>query len=225
MLISRRFVLCCVAFWATIGGSARAASLTSGFAELEAALPRSAADYGQVRLDTLRRAAQTVEQGAVDLTLHSEQRPAAMAVAATEQFLATKYRLDQRLDQTLASASQVAVAAQAETSPERQRLVLHNYMLVANQLIDLSGRLRYLTFDVLRNAVGDVDESPSERQRLLDLLGALSFVGRRDDVFGCADRIADTRRSTPRPLRRGLPRQPRSRPLPSSRNRAVGCSI
>ena len=54
--------------------------------------------------------------------------------------------------------------------PSRQRETLRNYQRVATQTIDLAGRLRYLSFDVLRNAGAALAPVPGFRRQFVDLL-------------------------------------------------------
>ncbi len=164
--------LFCLAWLAIAAGSpaVQAAALDAALAELDGALVPGSAGFQQVSLAALDRAALAVESAAAQATLATEARPGAEVLATTERFLAAKLRVDRALDQALAKSSDVAKAALALPEPPRSREMLRNYLHVTSRLIDLSGRLRYLTFDVVRTAAGELADFPSQRSQLLELL-------------------------------------------------------
>lgn len=160
------------AAWLILGlpAALAAATLESALAELDSALVRNAEGLERVSLERVGRAAAGVESAAAQATLPGQPRPPAVVLASTERFLAAKTHVDRLLDQTLALRSDAAAAARAAGDPERGRQLLRNFLRVSSQLIDLSGRMRYLSFDVLRTAVGELVENPQQRRQLIDLL-------------------------------------------------------
>lgn len=158
--------------WLLVGrpATAPAATLESALVELDSALVRNVAELQQVKLDRLARAAAGLEAAAAQATMPGQPRPPAFVLASTERFLAAKTRVDWHLDQTLALRTGAAAAAQAASDPQQGRQLLRNFLRVTSQLIDLSGRMRYLSFDVLRTAVGELAESPPHRRQLIDLM-------------------------------------------------------
>ncbi len=74
--------------------------------------------------------------------------------------------------------------------------MLRNYLKVSSQLIDLSGRLRYLTFDVLRIATAELERLPRQRMQLTEILlryrsevGATMMVGYLFDGLPNEERV------------------------------------
>jgi hypothetical protein len=196
-----------LAWLAIVVGSptVRAATLDTALAELDGALASSGDGFQHVSLVALNRAAAAIESAAAEATLVTEARPPGVVLATTERFLAAKLRVDRALDQDFAMSSDVATAALASTEPPRSREMLRNYLRVMSRLIDLSGRLRYLTFDVVRTAAGELAEFPSQRRELLEQLlryrcavGAAILV---DALFDSApsDRFSGSNFSGPGP--------------------------
>jgi len=151
-------------------GQARAAdprdtALEGWLAELERALPRDAQSFSPEANEQLAKAASAIEQWAA-LAGWVENANSTQTLVAVRRLLSAKSRVDRLLDATLEGRRQFA--ALDRNSLERD--ALRAYLTTTNQLIDLSGRLRYLQVDLLNSALPQLSRQPGDFARLLDLL-------------------------------------------------------
>ena len=114
--------------------------------------------------------------------------------------LVAKQRVDALFDELLAIRGDLVKI----TPSEQQRTALRNYLKAMSALIDLSGRIRHIQFDAIRDAAGAVAESPAERERLVLLLtqyrstiGASVMVDLLFDPEGEPQEVALLRASEP----------------------------
>ncbi|MGE4105078.1 MAG: hypothetical protein AB7E74_24210 [Pirellulales bacterium] len=155
--------------------------LAEATGKLVAAVPGEAPAYRTFDAAALGRLADTVDRQAADIGPFYSLRKSADVLAAVEQILAAKRQVDDTLQSTLAlRGGFVELAANAE-----DRQALRNYLTTVSQLIDLSGRLRYLLSDVLYQAYAQLESDPAAlatlARKLIDYradIGAFVFAGR-----------------------------------------------
>jgi len=154
--------------WLTLAApaSAPASRLDAAVARLEAAAPRSASDFRAVNLAAIALAAAQVEQTAAAEAETIEVSAPRKVLVTAERLLWAKDVVDRRLESLLALRTQFVALQPTEV----QRTSLRNFLGVTAQWIDLSGRLRYLLFDSLNEAAGEVAGQPAQRELLVDLL-------------------------------------------------------
>lgn len=159
-----------LAWAACAAGPARAAdprdtALEGWLAELERALPRDAKSFSPAANERLSKAAAAIEQWAA-LAAWVENANPEQTLTAVRRMLSAKSRVDRLLDATLDGRRQFA--ALDRNALERDSL--RAYLATTNQLIDLSGRLRYLQVDLLNAALPRLSRQPGDFARLLELL-------------------------------------------------------
>ncbi|HEX4149807.1 MAG TPA: hypothetical protein VHY20_12500, partial [Pirellulales bacterium] len=148
---------------------------------LDGLLPGDAAGYKSERLDQVAHAADAVEEWSVYAAAQMDGTPAS-TLDVVRQLLSTKARVDQMLDNRLAQRTQFA-----SLESDVQRDAIRNYLRVDSKLIELSGRLRYLLFDVLQRVAGMANET-AQRSQLLGLFNEFrSSIGATAAVAWLAD--------------------------------------
>jgi len=134
--------------------------------ELERSVPRKAADYSAATPAKVAKAANAVEQWMTQWASFKQVRTPAEIHDAIRHLLEAKTRVDQLLDEAFELRRQFS----ALPAGEKQREAARGYLRTTSQLIDLSGRLRYLHVDALLFAVPKLIKQPTDRERLIDLL-------------------------------------------------------
>jgi hypothetical protein len=144
--------------------------------ELEAAIPRSAAEL--IQLDTAHTAklaarldewsAELVWQatGPVNAAADSGESAGDKSVKSIAQLIALKQRVDGRLAELLDLRTQCSEMQDAAVQHEAVR----HYLVLTSQLIDLSGRLRYTTLDAIYRVPFGTGGSTAKLEAVLDLL-------------------------------------------------------
>ena len=144
--------------------------------DLEAAIPRSAAAL--IQLDTAKTAAlaarlddwsaQLVWQaaGPAGAAAGNEEPAGDKWVTSIAQLIAVKQRVDGRLAELLDLRTQCSGMRDAAARHEAVR----HYLMLASQLIDISGRLRYTTLDALYRVPYEAGGSTEKLETVLDLL-------------------------------------------------------
>jgi hypothetical protein len=154
---------------ALAASGARAAA--DGVAELVTAVPKTAAgferfDTKMVDTQSRRIIDRAAANGVYDQgTLGSAER-AAGNVRMVESLTATKQRVDEHLNRTLALRTEFA---KLPVGPDR-REAIRRYLATCAKLSSLSARLRYLLFDIISEAGYEVESQPRARDALLDVL-------------------------------------------------------
>ena len=146
---------------------------------LEAITPQKAADFGSQNLTDFAAATDATEIWAAETTRFSSEVTGNQVLHVAGTLLDAKDRVDALLNRTLATRTGFAALDAAA-----QHEAIRRFLVTTTGLIDLSGRLRYLQFDLLDLAVDNVSDRPIARERLLDLLiahrstiGAMAMVG------------------------------------------------
>ncbi len=154
---------------------------------LEAFVPASAVGYQKQQIDELRKATDAVDQWAIQLTRFDDKIRRLEMLHAVGVLLDVKDRVDRLLDRTL--QARVGFAALDAAS---RHTALMNYLATTAGLIDLSGRLRYTSFDALSFAEEEVVEIPVLRDQLLDnLIRRHSAIGAAVVIEVLFDQPAD----------------------------------
>lgn len=142
------------------------AVLDAWLAELERRVPREPIRFSPEIAPAVAKAADGIEQWAAHLGRFQEARTADDLLAVLRRLLIAKSRVDRLLDATWDVRNQYA--ALGESAPRRE--MMRSYLRITSQLIDLSGRMRYLLNDAIEEISFRVAVDPSSRDRLLDLL-------------------------------------------------------
>ncbi|HVC98819.1 MAG TPA: hypothetical protein VND64_34460 [Pirellulales bacterium] len=134
--------------------------------ELERSVPREAADYSAATPRAVAKAANAVEQWMTQRASFKQARTPAEIHDVMRHLLEGKSRVDQLLDDAFDLRRQFSSLPLGD----EQRAAARGYLRTTSQLIDLSGRLRYLHVDALLIAVPKLMNRPADRKRLIDLL-------------------------------------------------------
>lgn len=168
-------LLCCVSPVAALAGS-----LETSIADLESCIPSEARLCTADCPDDVLQAARRVEDTAAGLAVLPAEVPLDQALATLRELLDAKRRVDCQIDAAFALRTQFAARHEQPT----QRDEIRHYLRVTAQLIDLSGRLRYLLADAIQSVATRLAGSVVERTRLVELLieykssiGATSVIG------------------------------------------------
>jgi len=143
--------------WGSEASSARIDSLA-------AALPASAAECTADRAEHVEQVAAQLENGIAEQLV--DLQSAEPSLARLRPLLEAKTEIDRRLEATLRLRKEFAGLPAGEQRRSRAR----NFLRIAAQLIDLSGRVRYLLADAVRSIAYGVEPQSVEFRRLLDLL-------------------------------------------------------
>lgn len=134
--------------------------------ELRRHLPAAASEFSDSQVAGLSDAAAGVEQWAADVALKLANGTSDTVLVDTRRLLDAKVEVDRLLDNILKLRSQfVQVPAD---DPHRQEI--RCFLRTTSNLIDLSGRLRYLLRDVIDTAAYRLDPHPAKIDQLLTLL-------------------------------------------------------
>ncbi len=146
-------------------------ALTGWLEKLPTTVPTKAADFATQNLKDFTEATFTLEAWAFETTRFSSdpERPTSPArlLQTVEHLLVAKDQVDRLLNQTLDLR-----AGLADLSTDKQRDAILHFLSTTSGLIDLSGRLRYMLFDVVSYVADEIDDSPAERDRLIEMLAA-----------------------------------------------------
>ncbi len=129
-------------------------------------MPRKAADYSAATPAAVAKAAKAVEQWMIQRASFKQARTPAEIHGVMRHLLEAKTRVDQLLDDVFELRKQFSTLP----AGEKQREAARGYLRTTSQLIDLSGRLRYLHIYALLFAVPKLMDRPDDRERLIDLL-------------------------------------------------------
>lgn len=131
-----------------------------------AALPAEAAGFTAARSDALERAADEAERAFAELALFRGLTTHAQGLRRVDVLLGLKDRTDRLLERTLALRDDFA----ALPTGEPRRDLIRNYLRATSKLIGLSGRMRYVLYDVVTGSMIRVLGEPVYFDRLVDLL-------------------------------------------------------
>ena len=135
-------------------------------AALEGLAPRTAAGFTDLPVDNFHEQAQALEAACASLAqFDTAYRPDDILKTLAE-ILGAKDRVDAMLDAALQLRRGFA---DLKDGPSLRR-ALGNYLKITAELIDLSGRLRYLLFDAVNYAAYELADAPEARERLIDLV-------------------------------------------------------
>jgi hypothetical protein len=136
-------------------------------AELAARLPLEAEDFRDPRrIEPVREAARAIDGWAAVVGRFDARTTLESLLSRVERLVVAQAQVDQRLDQLLALRRSLLDAIGTNGSLEP----LRHYLQTANVLYDLSGRLRYTSYDVIYDAAVRVASRPDARDRLIALL-------------------------------------------------------
>lgn len=145
---------------------APAKTLNAALGALEASIPTVANEFGQADPAVWQRQADEIDARANATAATLGQQNAQQALATSSVLLAAKGRVDTLLRSTLERRSEFAEFDMGEENREAVR----RYLRATSQVIDLSGRLRYLLRDALDRAGLILTAEPRSRQAFVQLL-------------------------------------------------------
>ncbi|MCE9603577.1 MAG: hypothetical protein K8U03_01600 [Planctomycetia bacterium] len=172
-----------------LGSQAEAAPID----QLGALVPTDAAGFLTLDGQAFQAAARLVDDSAVanssfgpEPAARRPNRNVPSPLAVVQGALETKRRVDELLDRVLALRTEIIAIDPQADDDGRRRAAARGFLRAATTLIDLSGRLRYLQNDVVRNARSRAADVGA-REQLADLfLRYRSTVGATqcaDDLF------------------------------------------
>jgi hypothetical protein len=112
-----------------------------------------------------RDSAAAVDEAAAELIRAVQDPRPDVVLAQVERLLSAKARVDAGLAELFALRTPLAAIPPADA----QRSTLHNYLHAVSRSIELTGRLRYLEFDVFNNASAQLIAQAAARQKLVGL--------------------------------------------------------
>jgi len=148
------------------GGGASAAEPAGSLAELESVLPSASLDFTAETTARVLSLVDRLEEAEYQKSLYSRDADSATILKMVEDLVITKARVDELLQETLAKRTQFL----ASEAGEPRRKAIRQFLLTTSALTDLSGRLRYLSYDALHEAAYDLRNNEAGRKRLLEIL-------------------------------------------------------
>ncbi|HEX4128968.1 MAG TPA: hypothetical protein VHZ24_02915 [Pirellulales bacterium] len=133
---------------------------------LERTIPRSPEKFTLGHPTDLAKAKQAIDQWSVQMTDFRSIGDLDAALRIARRLLEAKQRVDRQIDALFALRSQFTAAAIDD--PRRDQI--RSYLRCQSQLIDLSGRLRYLHHDALQAVSRYLCPTTQQRLRLVDML-------------------------------------------------------
>ena len=133
---------------------------------LREALPRSASECDADHLGRINVAAQRLDQWAASLAEFRQNSPATELLRRVESLAAVQREIDQRIDQFLDLRTQFA----ALPDDSRRRDLVRAFLSIGTRLVNLSGRLRHASVDVIDNVAVALSADLRDLARLVDLL-------------------------------------------------------
>lgn len=135
--------------------------------ELAARVPAKVEDFRNAhRIDAIREAAQAIDGWAAVVGRLDARTTLDSLLWRVERLVVAQAQVDQRLEQLLALRRDMLAVPGADDP----LVPLRHYLQAANVLYDLSGRLRYTSYDVIYDAAVRVASRPEARDRLIALL-------------------------------------------------------
>jgi hypothetical protein len=129
-------------------------------------LPRTARDCTASRTQQVLALAEAIESWTAEQSWDSNSQTPQQILELVRGLVEAKGRVDKALDETLSLRGIFA-----DLPPdESRRQSLQQYLRVTSQLIDLSGRMRYLLRDAIDNATYDLSPYPEQLDAMIDLL-------------------------------------------------------
>jgi len=141
-------------------------ALAKSLAAWQAKLPTKAADFATINSRDIIMAGLEVEQYAADVALYDPDAPPATLLQLATILLDLKEKIDSRMFGLLALRGEVGALVTADKGRDTAR----NYLHLTSGLIDLSGRIRYLLYDMLEDIAGDLADRAVPREQFIGLL-------------------------------------------------------
>lgn len=134
--------------------------------QLEATLPREPLGFTAERASKVTSLVDRIEQAAYQASLYDRKSNTGTILKAVEDLASDKARADQLLQKTMAMRTRFV----DEAAGEPRRKAIRQFLATTTALTDLSGRLRYLSYDALHEAAYDVRNDAQARARLIEIL-------------------------------------------------------
>ncbi|MCE9546522.1 MAG: hypothetical protein K8T25_13530 [Planctomycetia bacterium] len=159
---------------AACGAPARGAEATDPLTKLEQRLPQRPADCTDQTTIDVRVLATAAEAAAARQAIAAEDVSNDRRLDNARRVIAVQQRVDRAGEILLL----VRTAFPNEPDDANRAARIRNFLRCSSVMTDLSGRIRYLSFDVLRSIAMDLADEPATLSQLLDLLtAARSGVG------------------------------------------------
>ena len=163
MARKRTFILCLalVAIRAGRAGADEAATVS-----LREALPRSASACDADRISRVASAAERLDHWAAGLVEFRQNSPATELFRRVETLATVQREIDQRVEAFFAFRTQFA----GLSDDSRRRDLVRGFLTIATRLVDLSGRLRHTSVDVIDNVAVALSADLRDLANLVDRL-------------------------------------------------------
>ncbi len=134
--------------------------------ELVKVLPAHAAGFNSETVNAVRRLVPAVEAAAETYGFYPFDAEPPAILATVEGMVDIKRRADELLGQTVALRTEFVNLPPGDARREAVR----SFLATTAELTELSGRLRYLSYDVISDASFDTSRSAADSERLVDVL-------------------------------------------------------
>ncbi len=134
--------------------------------KLEAILPHRPLGFTAETTARVRELADAAERLEYRESLYDPGSNATAILLMVEDLVAAKNRVDRLLKQTMEIRSRFA----DEAAGQRRREAIRQFLATTSALTDLSGRIRYVSYDALHEVAYDLRNNAQARTRLLELL-------------------------------------------------------
>jgi hypothetical protein len=132
---------------------------------LDTIVPQRAADFGGQNVDDFNKATDATERWAAEAARFTPKTRPGEVMLAISYLLTAKDRVDALLNRTLQTRTGFA-----PLDAKGQATAIRHFLATTEGLIDLSGRLRYMLFDVLNFASDAVSDRSAATEQLIDML-------------------------------------------------------
>jgi hypothetical protein len=164
-VVRKRTFNFCFAF-AVLFVVGRARADEAALVRLREALPRSASECDGDRLSRVAKAAGRLDQWAASLAEFRQNSPVTELLRRVESLAAVQGEVDQHVGRFLDLRGQFA----ALPDDPRRRDLVRSFLSIATRMVDLSGRLRHASVDVIDNVAVALSADLGDLARLVDLL-------------------------------------------------------
>lgn len=150
---------------------------TTPLERLAAAIPQAPNQYGPQTTEKLWRLAAEVEQWAVELTYYSPDASDDEIIEAVDHLITIHHQVDKLVEQIIDQKGYFLTP----TPHDAKRESLRSFLASITALNNLSGRLRYLSVDVLTDAGYDLINNIDGYEQLINL-----FIAKKSSVGATA---------------------------------------
>ncbi|REJ69621.1 MAG: hypothetical protein DWQ31_03900 [Planctomycetota bacterium] len=166
MKLHRPSRLCVAVLFCAVVLPALPAAANETLAQLEARVPTEPLDFTAAATAQVATLAEQVEAIEYQNSLYPVDATAEQILEVVENLVDAKARVDRLLRRTV----EVRGRFVEEQDEEVRRTAAREFLVTTAILTELSGRIRYISFDALHEAAYDIRENSESRARMLEIL-------------------------------------------------------